>query len=340
MPAAAQRYRRLMPIRGQHALFPGNHGAVSSGAQASGIRGGGAGRAGGAGRCRDSGVNHQSSEASQPSPGGGGAMSRHSGLSAGQRSRRCMWLSCPRQGRTRRSQASPRWSAHRRRLMAGLTSRRSSPGASAAMRMSVACRGVQRAGSTADSSGRTREGIDNSSRCEAGTRGLGRRSSQISASSPVWWLAWPQGRGPPRGCDRSPIQRSGRPARRAWPATWATSAMVAGCPQWRLRLVRMACQPGPSGGRATAPAMQPRLVVPMDCAGPAVGRGSAAHSAARATGPSAACAPPPASAASRDRTRRAGLRSASRTPSPHRRAGAGPGGWRGIPARDLPPSPG
>ena len=75
----------------------------ASGGQGRVVRSGG-GRRGG---CRASGVSHQAREASQPSPGGGGGGSRHSPSPGGQRRRTCIWASCPRQGRTRRSQGAP-----------------------------------------------------------------------------------------------------------------------------------------------------------------------------------------------------------------------------------------
>ncbi len=36
--------------------------------------------------------------------------------------------------------------------------------------------------------------------------------SQISASSPIWWLAWPLSIGPPLGCDMSPTSSPGQPS--------------------------------------------------------------------------------------------------------------------------------
>ena len=43
--------------------------------------------------------------------------------------------------------------------------------------------------------------------------------SQMSASSPTWWLAWPVSIGPPRGWEMSPTRRPGQPS--CWRASIA-----------------------------------------------------------------------------------------------------------------------
>ena len=306
---------------------------------------------------RASGVSHHARDASQPSPGGGGSASRHSASSGGHRRRTCIWASCPRQGRTRRSQGAPGCARHSSRLMAWLTSTRSTPGASAASRMSVAWPGCQCLGEMPVSSSSTTDATRTSSRAAIGVCSLGNRSSQMSASSPVWWLAWPYGIGPPRGCAKSPIQSVGKPLPRAAPARSLTKASKVGCPQLRLRDSRTACQPGPSGGKACAPAMQPSAVAPTTRGGPGAGLATAAHRFAASPGvpplaegaasawaaeAGASAEPPPSGcplasggaqpAARRTARRTAGrIRNAARTRLRRRPVAAGLLGWPGTP---------
>ena len=82
--------------------------------------------------------------------------------------------------------------------------------------------------------------------------------SQMSASSPTWWLAWPVIIGPPRGCDMSPTRIPGQPASLcALTDSRFSSATRSGCAQLRLRDSRITCQVSPLIGSASAPAMQP-----------------------------------------------------------------------------------
>ena len=82
--------------------------------------------------------------------------------------------------------------------------------------------------------------------------------SQTSTSSPIWCEAWPVSIGPPRGWPMSPTRRPGQPSAFALAAKRSMKSTRLGWPQARLREGRITCQPGPSAGSGTAPAMQPR----------------------------------------------------------------------------------
>ena len=126
-------------------------------------------------------------------------------------------------------------------------------------------RGSRRDASASRSADRCRAGrcapsstADISSRSLRDNRRFGIGVSQMSASSPTWWLAWPVSIGPPRGCDMSPTRRPGQPASlRALAASRSTSATRSGWPQLRLRDSRITCQVSPLIGSASAPARQP-----------------------------------------------------------------------------------
>ena len=281
--------RRLRPpgLRPGAALV----GAVRrvSGAGRGGVQhrgaGGGQGRrrlgstGGRGGGCRASGVSHQARDASQPSPGGGGGGSRHSASPGGQRRRTCMWASWPRQGRTRRSQGAPASARQSSRLMAWLTSTRSTPGASAARRMRVVWPGSHCVRETPVSSGSTSG--DDPDVLPRGGRGCapwatGRARCRRRARSGGW-----HGR-------RASARRAAAPGRRSRARAGRASAprrrnpgqrrAGPGGPRFRLRESRTACQPGPSGGRARAPAMQPSAGLPTTRGGPGAGPATADHS--------------------------------------------------------------
>ena len=184
-------------------------------------------------------------------------------------------------------------------------------GASAASRMRVLCPGshVWEKRQSRPAARARRPGCPRARR--PGRRAFGDRSSQMSTSSPVWWLAWPKGIGPPRGWARSPIQSAGRPRARAAPARSWTKASRAGWPQFLLRESRIACQPGPSGAKACAPARQPRAGLPMTRGRPGAGLATADHSEAD---PAAAGRVAARSAAERAGTEPAGVSPAHSPP--------------------------
>ena len=79
--------------------------------------------------------------------------------------------------------------------------------------------------------------------------------NQMSTSRPIWWLAWPNGSGPPRGCARSPTRMPFQPvALAASGANFSRKLIKLGWPQLRLRDSRITCQVGPVAGSGTPPA--------------------------------------------------------------------------------------
>jgi len=142
-------------------------------------------------------------------------------------------------------------------LIAALTKTRSASGSSAAALMMARCAGVQTLASTSLRLSATTMVADISSRsCRVSSRsGIGR--SQMSASSPTWWLAWPVSIGPPRGCAMSPINSPCQPTLAPFCDRRSMYRTRLGCPQLRLRESRMTCQVGPLIGSASPPARQP-----------------------------------------------------------------------------------
>ncbi len=100
---------------------------------------------------------------------------------------------------------------------------------------------------------------DISSRSARDNSRLGIGVSQISASSPTWWLACPVSIGPPRACAMSPTSNPGQPIFGTLIAKRSRNFTSAGWPQLRLRDSRMTCQLGPLTGSAMPPARQPRV---------------------------------------------------------------------------------
>jgi hypothetical protein len=81
--------------------------------------------------------------------------------------------------------------------------------------------------------------------------------SQMSASSPTWWLQWPVSICPPRGCAMSPTSNPLQPTAGTLLAKRSRKLIRFGWPQLRLRDSRITCQVLPVTGSATAPARQP-----------------------------------------------------------------------------------
>ena len=85
-------------------------------------------------------------------------------------------------------------------------------GSCAAARMTTRWPGPNTLGSMSSRSSRTIMTADISSRSLRESCRFGIGVSQMSASSPTWWLACPVSIGPPRGCDMSPTRMPCQPA--------------------------------------------------------------------------------------------------------------------------------
>ena len=284
--------------------------ASSTAWQAAGRRGGGPGGRGAGWRA--SGVSHQSSEASQPSPAGGGGWSRQSGL-AGRAAQADMHVA----------------------VMAAPGPHPAQPGGAGIAAAELALDGVvdedavdaRQFGRQPDQRGMARRSSA-PGRCRSRPAGPGREpgyppvprpSGPASARAPARYRH-PARPGGWHGHRASARRAAGRDRRsRGWakpcalarPARSRSVSSRAGWPQLRLRESRTACQPGPSGGNATAPAMQPRPVWPMIRGGPA-GPGTAP-----AVGPGPP--PPPSRRPDQGRARRSRARAAARIRSAARR---------------------